>query len=662
MTHKTALRAATALATVLSLIGCNVDADADGTPAHLDCDDTRADTFPGADELCDGLDNDCDGAVDEEAVDGTVYFADKDGDSFGDPDTTTTVCAFSEDAGGQDPDFLPAGYVLDNTDCDDSRSAVNPAADEYCDEVDQNCDGDPTAGAVDPLPWYKDADGDLFGDAATTETACNAPEGFVADDSDCNDEQKTAYPGAPELCDGFDNDCDTLVDEDSSTDARDWYADSDMDGYGDPSNTTTACAAPPGFVDNDLDCHDDSPTSNPDGTEVCDGFDNDCDPLTSEAGTLSINATDTEFVSIQLAIETATAGDTVYVCEGTWAEQLKIDKSITLVGAGGSDRVILDPMSAKITGPVISVVTTDPTTIRGFTVQSGDAFDAYADGCVDASGAGDITLDDMVIQDCDGFAAALGGPIGGGTLSVSNSLIQNNTSDVAGGVVMASGKITDSRILDNVGGEAGGLFVAPEGEVDLTGTEILSNYTSGQGGGIQASAETTVTGGIVKNNTAFVGGGVYTNGDLDGVTIENNEAALGGGGIYLDGPPDQTVEDCTIKGNKAERGGGIVGASSDWKLIDSVVSANESATVGGGLFQNGEGVTIESCEFTLNSADQGGGVFVRFGPLSVTTTDWGSSTSSDDNTPNDIEYSSGETYDSYGAGETFECDETGSCM
>ena len=83
---------------------------------------------------------------------------------------------------------MPSGYVQNNDDCNDSDITINP----------------------DTI-WYVDADGDGFGDLNQSIQSCNQPVFMVADSTDCDDDDQTAYPGAPELCDGVDNDCDGTV-------------------------------------------------------------------------------------------------------------------------------------------------------------------------------------------------------------------------------------------------------------------------------------------------------------------------------------------------------------------------------------------------------------------------------------------------------------------
>lgn len=115
------------------LIHVDPDNDSDGFLAldagGDDCDDTRADIFPGAPEWCDGVDNSCDGLIDVDAIDSDIAYRDADRDTFGDPDQAQEVCQ------------VPSGFVLDNTDCDDTRADIFPGAFEIADGVDQNCNG-----------------------------------------------------------------------------------------------------------------------------------------------------------------------------------------------------------------------------------------------------------------------------------------------------------------------------------------------------------------------------------------------------------------------------------------------------------------------------------------------------------------------------------------
>ncbi len=237
-----------------------------------DCDDADASANPGASEICDGVDNDCDGSIDEDsAIDAATWYADGDADGYGDATSATAACT------------QPTDHVGDDSDCDDSDAAVNPAAAELCDSIDNDCDGDiDEDDAVDASTWYADADVDGYGDPSRTATACSQPSGHVSDGTDCDDHDDDIHPGATELCDSIDNDCDGTVDEPDAADAATWYADGDADGYGDAASSTDACDQPSGYVADSSDCDDDEAAANPGASEICDGIDNDCDGLTDD--------------------------------------------------------------------------------------------------------------------------------------------------------------------------------------------------------------------------------------------------------------------------------------------------------------------------------------------------------------------------------------------
>ena len=128
------------------------DADADGYYSSEDCDDGNSNVHPNATEICDGIDNNCDGNIDEDLL--ATFYMDADEVWFGDPDDSADACT------------IPSGYSISPTDCDDSDATVYPAAEEQCDEIDNNCndliDEDVTEF------WYIDTNLDGFGSPEET--------------------------------------------------------------------------------------------------------------------------------------------------------------------------------------------------------------------------------------------------------------------------------------------------------------------------------------------------------------------------------------------------------------------------------------------------------------------------------------------------------------
>jgi hypothetical protein len=298
-----------------------LDYDGDGYVAAQfggdDCADNDAAIHPDADELCNGIDDNCDGQIDEDsAIDAPSWYADPDGDGYG--STEVHACA------------RPEGYAAQGGDCDDGDAGIHPgAAETWYDGVDQDCAGDSdydqdhdgfdsldyggmdcddTDPAINPDAdeiWYDgvdqdcdslsdyDQDQDGFDSADYGGDDCNDLDATVypgADDAwydgidancdglsdfdqdgdgyddpidggpDCDDQDATAHPGADEYCDGIDHDCDGLAYEDDSLDAPSWYTDSDGDGYGDAATAHPACTQPAGSVADATDCDDSDPS------------------------------------------------------------------------------------------------------------------------------------------------------------------------------------------------------------------------------------------------------------------------------------------------------------------------------------------------------------------------------------------------------------------
>ena len=247
-----------------------------------DCDDTDDDVFPGAPEICDSEDNDCDNLIDadDDNFDASqlgTWYADTDNDGFGDPGNATDAC------------FQPAGFVDDDNDCDDNNAAVSPDAVEVCNDVDDDCDTQIDNDPTDAPTWYQDVDTDGFGDSRFPLEACDQPAGYVLNDTDCDPLRGDVFPGATEICNDIDDDCDAAIDDadgdlDKSTGTV-YHRDADSDTYGDASTAEGFCDQPTGYVLDATDCNDGAANINPGATEVCDAadIDEDCDNLADDA-------------------------------------------------------------------------------------------------------------------------------------------------------------------------------------------------------------------------------------------------------------------------------------------------------------------------------------------------------------------------------------------
>jgi Putative metal-binding motif/FG-GAP repeat len=249
----------------LLLVGCTDkaaavdDNDGDGVDSTSDCDDSDDLIHPGAAEACDGLDNDCNGIIDDGVT--TNWFVDGDGDSFGESGIPVTACQ------------APAGYVALDGDCDDADAAVFPGAPELCNTIDDDCDGATDSG--EGAYWYDDGDGDGYGVDGTEVELCYTPEDMVAEGGDCDDTDPTLSPGAAEVCGDFDDDdCDGLSDVGVE---GVWYSDDDSDGYGHPGEYETTCEPLAGWVDQGGDCRPTEAERYPGAPETCNDLDDNCD-------------------------------------------------------------------------------------------------------------------------------------------------------------------------------------------------------------------------------------------------------------------------------------------------------------------------------------------------------------------------------------------------
>lgn len=232
------------------------------TTDATDCNDTDATIHPGAEELCDGQDQNCNGQVDEGPTDPLIFYPDADKDGHGDPVQPTFACS------------APNGYVESADDCDDTEASIHPGAIETCNRLDDDCNGQIDDNVPNLPAWYLDSDGDGYGQADAPVYACEAPGRTLAA-GDCDDTNAAIHPNATELCNDRDEDCDGIADDGVPTSA--WYPDADHDGHGATVAPVMDCAAPIGLIASHDDCNDSVAGIHPGAMELCDGIDQDCD-------------------------------------------------------------------------------------------------------------------------------------------------------------------------------------------------------------------------------------------------------------------------------------------------------------------------------------------------------------------------------------------------
>jgi hypothetical protein len=175
----------------------------------------------------------------------TIWYADTDGDGFGNLSVTQTGCV------------QPTGFVSNSTDCNDNNAALNAVT-----------------------TWYQDSDGDGYGNLAITLQNCGQPVGYVANSTDCNDAASAVNPGAVEVYNGIDDNCNNTVDEGFTP--LNYYLDNDGDGVGGATFVVNVTSPGPNYTLTTGDCNDNNSNIFPGNTEICDNLDNDCDLLIDE--------------------------------------------------------------------------------------------------------------------------------------------------------------------------------------------------------------------------------------------------------------------------------------------------------------------------------------------------------------------------------------------
>jgi hypothetical protein len=647
------------------------DEDGDGYSGDEDCNDEDASVSPDAVEICDGIDNNCDGAIDEGTTD--TYWPDADADGYGDMDGASEEgCA------------PPEGFVPNSDDCDDGDVEINPAASEVCDGADNDCDGltdtdDDSCDLSTGSTYYEDSDGDGFGLDDSTMDACGPPSGYVEVGGDCDDDEITSYPGAEDTWyDGIDSDCAGDSDYDADVDGY------DSDAYGgddcdDAEATTYPGAADTWYDGVDSDCAGDSDyDADSDGYDAFSYGGDDCDDTVD---IIYPGAPDTWYDGV----DSDCAGDSDYDADVDGYDSDAhggddCDDAVFTTNPGATE-TWYDGVDADCAGD--SDYDADADTFDSDAYGGTDCDDALAstypgapdtwyDG-VDADCAGDSDYD----SDADGYDSDLYGGLDCDDVDATEPLVVSITSGSSTG----DGSSTAPYDTIQAGIDAASLCVAVEAgtyaeSLDFNGSDIAVRSVDGAEttiidasslsapGVTFANSETaaaelrgfTITAGsgnleessissactsistCVDYYSNYCGGGIYVNGadpTLADLTLDLNDLpersataagldtyyveSYGGGACFMGS--NATLENTIINDNFADQGGGLfVDETSSIAVSQTVVTGNEAAD-GAGFYVDGGTLALTNVLTVGNIAsNDGGAVLAAGGALTITNT------------------------------------------
>ena len=434
-------------------------------------------------------------------------------------------------------------------DCEDEDPRIHPGAPEYCDGIDTDCDGviDPYSALDAPL-WFRDTDGDGFGNSDDTMHACSAPQpGWVALGGDCDDTEASTYPGAEELCDGVDADCDGAEASGIGT----WYP-----GGGVTGEDVTA--------------------------------------------------------QLESGLVHRTEHGELKLCEGVFDARLQFEveglsasivPEVSVKGlgevrlSGGGTRRIIE------VGEGVGTLRIENLRLTDGAASSGAALVAHEL---------DLVLDTVGFSSNRTTGPGGAVSIEQGSIELSEVSFFNNEASGhgahGGAVYLGEGSVggENATFYGNVaeGMASGGAVFVGSGEVDLVEASFSVNRADYKGGAIALlDGSVTLSDSGVDRNHALAGGGIFVAGslDLDATLIERN-AATSGGGVFLDeADDDQTLacEDGGLQSNEASSQGDAVYVASPFgTAIDS-----DDCDWGSGGTDNGTGADIVTPMSTISAPD-----------------------------------------------------------
>ena len=641
--------------------GGPIDADGDGYVASVDCDDDDPAIHPDAVEVCDGgVDNNCDGQADgRTAADAESWYIDLDGDGYGDSLYPRLDCE------------APAGHVGNSGDCDDTDAEINPAGEERCNDLDDDCDGSIDEDAGSGPEWYRDADSDGYGDESDVVVQCVEPSGYTDEAGDCDDGDPTINPsaaeswydgvdadcagdsdfdqdgdgydassfggedcddtdtairpGVTEHCDGVDEDCNGLVDDDPIV-APTWFADGDGDGQGVATDRLRACAAPDGYVDNATDCNDGDPDIYLGAPEAWyDGVDGDCN-----------GGSDYDQDADGYDADTYGGDD----CDDTDATRYPRIWYADSDGDGYGDAFNTLSVCDAPSGYVVDFSDCDDSTSLahpGLTEVCGDGLDNDCDGGATGCGllgttrigsaavAGDeqAALEGVSVNDLVGSAVTIPGDTDGdGVLDLAVASTQSALGGAGAGAVylvmgVPSGTLdlfSDALVLYGATSAAVGSSLASAG--DANGDGYADLLIGGRGAGAGAGAVWLLHGPVTSSGAITTAAAATLSGSS---TTAIAGSALAGGDVTGDGDPDAIV---VASGDGAVyiEAGPVTGAITLGSGVGSVtgLTAGGNLRVATGLDLDGDGAG--DLVLTDSGVGVAGATYVYFGPVTGSLT------------------------------------------
>ncbi len=483
-----------------------------------------------------------------------------------------------------------------------------------------------TSGLCGERTWYWDEDDDGYGDESRPREACEQPMFHVGNGLDCNDEVALIFPGAPERCNGVDDDCDGSVDNDLAF--FEWYLDEDGDGWGQDVEPVVDCEILQGYAEQVGDCDDSDAEVWPGAPEgPCSGKDLDCDGHFSKA-----LVEDVEYTSLDDAMASvdAAAGLTVWVCPGRHVAsyELTTGAHLELRGWSGSheDTVLVgDGLELK---PILDLGAYSSVLLADLGFEGGLSPLGGAVRAVESS----LEVDGCLFQDNyarqDGVSDGMGGGIGFASFTGDGGE-QNLV-------------VRDTVFLDNEADNGAGAIYAmvgpPGGRVDIEGCSFQRNVAGYVGGSIvldgwegndSESYEVSIRDSSFEDGTAGYSGGAISiqftatqaSVRLEELDFSANTANSNGGAVYLGSYGGQNLEvmSCSFTDNVASSTGGAIesngSGSCSLQVSDTDFNGNESDG-GGAIFANGGSgglvVDVESSTFTDNYGYGGGGAIGVF--------------------------------------------------